>query len=121
MSEIASGSTSNTSAHDEGPGRPWSGSSSRTAWVVDTKSPSHRQSVFSPFGSQGAEDPGRAHVVRRRGEVDDECRGKQVGPFVPRLAPLVDEDVGERRCGVANVGRACEGVKYLPDAAINRG
>ena len=66
-----------------------------------------------------AEDRFGAHVVGRHREADDEAAREQILAFLLSLAPLVDEDVGERRRRVANVGALVEGVEQLPYQAVD--
>ncbi len=66
--------------------------------------PAQRQSSHASLGALQAEHPGGPDVVRGRGQVQDERTREQVQAFVVGLGISVDEDVGERRGRVADIG-----------------
>ena len=78
-----------------------------------------RQAARSAFGRTQAEHARRSHVVGRCGEINDERLREEVGPLIGGGASTMNEDVGKRGRGIADVGRLREGMQDLADEAVD--
>ena len=77
------------------------------------------QPANSALRSSQAEYAGRAHIVGRGSEIPDESSRKEIGAFLGSLAAAMDEDVGERRCRIADIGLLRERVEDRANEAID--
>src|SRR5689334_7197215 len=84
----------------------------------------HRQrgrgGAVGALGGRETEDARRPYVVGRWWNPDDERPREEVLPVFTVCLVLIDEDVCERRGGVAHVCALLEAVQELADEAIDR-
>src|SRR5437588_5520346 len=67
-----------------------------------------------------AEDLNGTNVVGRRWQIDDEAAREEVVTMLDGSAIRRNEYIGERGCGIPDVGALLEGVQKLPDQAVDR-